>query len=121
MGHVCRGRPCDHCRLGQGLERVVHLIGDTVDGRRDGGIEGSAPGRRRRVTAAPGTASRRLARWRRPMLPEPIRRTGLTTSDHLDAACDACYQRRYAGGRHARREVSAGSFGRSRFDMLAAS
>ena len=41
MGHVRRGRPCDDRELGQGLERIVHAIRDTVDGSRDGGIQGT--------------------------------------------------------------------------------
>ena len=75
----------------------------TVDCRRDGRIKRTRSGLRRRVTAATGKAWRRLARWRRPMLPEPIRRTVLTTSDHLECCVRRMYQRRGAGGRRAPR------------------
>ena len=122
VGHMRRGRPGDDRQLGQGLERLVHVIRDTVDGSRDGRIEGTGARPAEEGHGRPGNGIAEIGEMTPPDAPRADQED---RSDHQrpPRMLRGTHATNGAGpgGRHARRDVSAVSFGRSRFVMLAAS
>jgi hypothetical protein len=121
MGHVCRGRPCDDRQVGQGLERVVQVIGNAVDGSGDGGIKGTGIRPAEERHDCPGN---RIAEICEMAPPDAPRADQEDRSDHQRPPRilpeTQCYQRRSIPGTSERCD-DARTDGRSRFVMLAAS